>query len=113
MRKEEIITHWTGLEEGQKIKMRAIPYRHEGSTFDCDGIRITGKPEFIDSVLSRLKDLLEKENSMTRLQLNYQQAQDKNTKEMLNSYCCYIQVHKRGRQAQMVNAFCDARLIMR
>ena len=104
MRKEEILEHWRNLDPNQPLNPQMVPYKHEGSTYEEDGIRITGSREFIDAVLSRLKDLLEYEDDTTRLQLVYKQSQDRQTKRWLDSYNCYIQVHERGREAQMVNA---------
>ena len=37
---------------------RPVPYRHQGSTYDQDSLRITGSRAFIDAVLSRLTALL-------------------------------------------------------
>ena len=104
MKKAEILNRWRGLKARQTIEADPIAYKHTGSTFDQDGIRITGSQGFIDSVLSNLIDLLKQQNGRTRLQLNYQQAQDKDTHQLLDSYCCYIQVHERGRESQMMNA---------
>ena len=74
MRKNQALNHWNKLESDQALKPVPVPYKHTGSTYDQDGIRITGSPEFIDSVLSRLKDLLQYENGETRLQLVYNQS---------------------------------------
>ena len=85
-----------------------MAYKHQGSTYDQDGIRITGSEEFIDSVLSRLKDLLSAENGSTRLQVVYKQSTDRKTGATMNSHNCYVQVHERGDQAKMVNAYASA-----
>ena len=107
MNKEQIVNHWQGLKSNQPIAISPVPYKHQGSTYAEDGIRITGSKPFIDSVLSRLKDLLEHENSDTRLQLVYKQSVDKDTGVELPSFNCYIQVHERGHEARMCNAFID------
>ena len=107
MKKAEIIAHWGKLAANQAIEFGPVAYKHEGSTFDEDSIRITGSRDFIDSVLSRIKDVLEFENGTTRLQLSYQQAKEKNSGHLLDSYCCYIQVHERGPEAQMMAAFIE------
>ncbi len=109
MKKEEFLNHFEGIQENQKLKICAVPYKHEGSTYAEDGIRITGSRGFIDSVLSRLKDLLTHENGETRLQVVYKESVDRETQAPLNSWNCYLQVHQRGREAQMVNAMCSAR----
>tara|TARA_Y100000310_G_C20174698_1_gene575275 strand:+ start:230 stop:553 length:324 start_codon:yes stop_codon:yes gene_type:complete len=103
MRKAEIMKHWQSLDAGLPITPAPVPYKHKGSTFDQDGIRITGSPEFIDSVLSTLKGVLGCENGKTRLQLAYSQSVCKESGRKLDSFQCYVQVHDRGPQAQMVN----------
>ena len=105
MKKAEILEHWHRIPGNQPVYMHPVPYKHEGSTYDQDGIRITGSKQFIDSVLSKLKDLLGCEDDNTRLQLVYKRSVDKDTGEELDSYNCYIQVHERGREARMCNAF--------
>ena len=107
MRKEEIINHWQGIKANQPIAISPVPYKHTGSTYAEDGIRLTGSKPFIDSVLSRLTELLEHENSDTRLQLVYKQSVDKDTGVELPSFNCYVQVHERGQEARMCNAFID------
>ncbi len=105
MLKTETIAHWEGIKANQPIEISPVEYKHKGSTYAEDGLRITGSTYFIDSILSRIKDLLELENDNTRLQLVYKQSQDKDTGAMLDSYNCYIQVHERGGEAKMMNAF--------
>ncbi len=105
MQKAEMLDHWRGLTPNQPIAIRPVPYRHEGSTYTQDGIRITGSEAFIDSVLSRLTDLLDHENGDTRLQVVYKGSTDRETGAELGSHNCYVQVHERGGEAKMVNAF--------
>ena len=104
MKKSDFIQHWNLIEKDQKLEPCPIAYKHKGSTFDEDGIRILGSPEFIDSVLSRLKDLLDYENGQTRLSISHSEATDKNTGNPLGTYKVYIQVHERGHQARAINA---------
>lgn len=106
--KKAFLDLWRGMKRKRKLVVRPVPYKHEGSTFDQDGIRITGTRKFIDGVLSRLTELLEHENEETRLQLNYQQAVDKDTGRPLDSWTCYIQVHERGDEAKMANTLASA-----
>ena len=108
MKKKEILAHWQALPEGQPLRPSIVRYKHEGSTYAEDGIRITGSAKWIDAVLSRLKDLLKAENTQTRLQVSYQEATDKDTRQPLGSYACYVQVHDRGGEAKMVNAYASA-----
>ena len=104
MRKAEILNHWGQIKANQKISINAVAYKHKGSTYAEDGIRLTGSQEFIDSILSRLTDLLQYENGSSRLQLVYKESMDKDTGVPLNSFNCYIQVHERGNEAKMANA---------
>ena len=104
MKKAEFIKHWKMIEPNQPVKPTPIAYKHKGSTFDEDGIRILGSPEFIDSVLSRLKDVLEYENGRTRLSISHAEATDRHTGRPLGSYKVYVQVHERGSQAVAMNS---------
>jgi hypothetical protein len=103
MQKADFLNHWEGIETGRTLSPCPVPYKHEGSTYAEDGIRITGTPAFIDSVLSRLKDLLAFENGETRLQVVYKESTDRESGRSLDSFNCYVQVHQRGGQAIMAN----------
>jgi hypothetical protein len=48
--------------------------------------------------------LLEFESLETRLQVSYQESKNRETGEMLGSYNCYVQVHKRGGEAKAMNS---------
>ena len=104
MKKAQFLQHFQDIEKEQPIKISAVPYKHQGTTYQEDGIRITGSQEFIDSVLSRLTDLLSYENGSTRLQCVYKRTIDRETGSLTDSFNCYLQVHERGGQAQMMNA---------
>ncbi len=107
--KGAFLDHWRALPtedtRGAAKMMRSVAYKHRGSTFDQDGIRLTGSRAFIDAMLSTLKPLLERENLNERLQVNYTEATDRESGLPMGSWTCYIQVHERGREAKMVNAF--------
>lgn len=108
MRKKDLLGHWQGLRTDLPLTPSPVPYRHEGSTYAEDGIRITGSPQFIDAVLGRLKDLLKFEGTETRLQVSYRESGDKVTREPTGSYQCYVQVHERGDEAKVVNVLATA-----
>ena len=110
MQKKEFLQHFQGIEANQKINISPVPYKHKGSTYDEDGIRITGSKEFIDSILSRVKDLLNFENGTTRLQCVYKESVDRETQVPLDSWNCYLQVHQRGGEAIFINELMSARL---
>lgn len=96
MEKGPFLKHWAKLKANQKLSPKPVRYTHEGSTYAEDGIRITGSKAFVDSVLSRLKDLLAYECEETRLQVVYKKSTDRESGKALTSYNCYIQVHGRG-----------------
>lgn len=96
MEKKPFLKHWSSLRKNQKLQPKPVPYRHEGSTYVQDGIRITGSRTFVDSVLSRLKDLLAFEADETRLQVAYDRSTDRESGTKVSSYNCYVQVHARG-----------------
>jgi len=94
--KKAFLKHWSGLRANQKLNPKPVRYTHEGSTYAEDGIRITGSKAFVDSVLSRLKDLLKLAGDGTRLQVVYKRSTDRESGKTLTSYNCYVQVHERG-----------------
>jgi len=110
-RKEDALIHWANLDGAPPLKPKSIPYKQAGSTYGADGIRIEGSQEFIDAVLSRLKDLLDYENGETRLGLNYTQVENKPGAKpypFAGNWVCYVKVHQRGDEAQMMNAWLSA-----
>ena len=117
MGKKETLQHWESMEADQPIlkHMTPIPYKATGSSYGSCGIRIDGNPAFIDAVLSRLKDLIDGENAVTRLELSRQQVDGsklgkKFDKAELNAEVCYIRLHQRGGQAQAMNCAFDRKL---
>lgn len=109
MEKKEALRRWQNLEENQEILPHFTPIAADarGSTFGACGIRISGNPEFIDAVLSRLKDLLAAEAGSTRLALSRQPVKtvaismgDSVVEKSWNNAdtdaeTCYIQVRER------------------
>ena len=108
LRKEAFLAYWGAMKKKRGIRPRPVPYKHKGSTYAQDGIRITGSRMFVDQVISNLTSLLSFENDMTRLQVVYKQTVDRETEQPIDAWNCYIQVHERGGEAQMVNAFMSA-----
>ena len=109
MEKKEALRRWQNLEPNQEILPHFTPIAADarGSTFGACGIRISGNPEFIDAVLSRLKDLLSAEAGSTRLNLSRQPVKpvsikngetvtDKQWKNAdTDAETCYIQIRER------------------
>jgi hypothetical protein len=96
--KEEIMKYWKGLAGNLPLALKPIPYDHEGTTIQEDGIRITGSKEFITSVLSRLKDFITFENPNDKLVVSYRQSPKSFVKGNKNSYSFYLQVKERGKR---------------
>lgn len=97
--KEEIIGFWKNLRPDVPIAMRPIEYEHKGSTYGEDGLRLTGSPQFISSVLGRLKEFLNFETPATKLALSYRQTESPSKSAMgetKTSYVFYLQAKKRG-----------------
>lgn len=114
MPKELGLMYWQSMEPDQPIAphFEALPSKSAGSTYGACGIRIDGNPEFIDAVLSRLKDLIELESATTRLGFSRSRVKateikgDKKSFDNAarNAEVVYIRLHERGIEAQMANA---------
>lgn len=96
--KKEIIDAWEKMDPNASFTtLRVIPKGYKGSSLPYDGMRINGSPQFIDTTLAKLKDLLRYENPQTRLSVIYKQQIDTKTQMLRpNSYVAYIQVRQRG-----------------
>ena len=117
MKKDETLTHWKSLPANQPVlkHFHPIPYKSEGSSYGACGIRIDGTPEFIDAVLSRLKDVIDGENHVTRLELARTKVDGaklgkKFGKAVPNAEVCYVRLHVRGSQGAMASAVFDKHL---
>jgi hypothetical protein len=97
--KEEIINFWRNLRPDTPIQIKPIDYTHKGSTYGEDGMRLTGSPQFISSVLSRLKELLNSETPTTKLAVTYRQTESPSKAaagQNKTSYVFYIAAKQRG-----------------
>lgn len=109
MEKRIALQRWHDLQENQPILPHFTPIAADahGSTFGACGIRISGNPQFIDAVLSRLKDLLAAEAGATRLTLSRQSVKPvairngeaETVKQWANAdtdaETCYVQIRER------------------
>ena len=84
-KKSDVIQHWQSLKANMPIQMEPVPETHEGTRFRSDGLRITGSPGFINSIMSRIKDIVQMESDTIRLDVEYREIEnqggDSNTKE--------------------------------
>ncbi len=101
--KEEIMAYWQNLRADTPIQMNPIEYRHTGSTYGEDGIRLTGSPQFITSVMARLKEVLNFESPTTKLAVTYRQTESPSKVAMgegKTSYVFYVAARQRGQNAK-------------
>jgi hypothetical protein len=117
MKKAETLTTWKAMADNQPMlkHMNPIPYKARGSTYGACGIRIDGTPEFVESVMSHLKELIDGENHLTRLALSRTVVDGSGIgKELPNAAdkaeVCYIRLHVRGSEGAMASAIFDKHL---
>jgi hypothetical protein len=92
-KRQDVIDLWQKIRPYMPIQIQPVPQQHSGTRYRFDGIRITGTSGFINSVLSRLKDLLKYENSPgMKLDVEYQQIENKEGDLREARYVCYIHV---------------------
>lgn len=74
------------------------PSDFSGSKYatEISDIRITGSPEFVEAAGSLFKPLLEFEGDETRLEINLQRTENRDTGELTNNYALYLSVAERG-----------------
>lgn len=97
--KDEIIKMWSSINPETPISIKPISKDHVGSTYGEDGVRITGSPQFINSILGKIKSLLNHETTTTKLVVSYRETQSPSQVERGNlkkSYVFYVQTKERG-----------------
>lgn len=98
-KKADVLSHWKSLTPNLPIKMDAVPESHKGTRFRSDGLRVTGSPQFINSVLSRIKDMADFEKTGNRLDVEYRQIDTKssdNAELDFVFYCHLVQDDKKS-----------------
>ena len=108
--KEENLARWKKLPTNVNplSRMESIPYKARGSRYGACGVRIDGTPAFIDAVLGKLKDLLDGENHLTRLELARNPVMPVEiagkvkvfSNAEVNAEVCYIRLHERGHEGK-------------
>ena len=109
-KKAEVLETWSRMPENQSIitHMNTIPYKTSVSKFGACGIRIDGTPQYIDAVLSHMKELLVGENQITRLERSRNDAVSEfkaSPNAEKGGEVCYIRLHMRGREGQVAAGF--------
>lgn len=62
---KEVLEKWKTLKP-TPLAMEPVPASHKGLRLSADGIRLTGRGEFIAAVLARLKDVLTAEKDPSK-----------------------------------------------
>ena len=102
-KKSDVLKFWHMLME-LPIFPKPISTRHRGSAYNQDAIRITGTSDFINSILSRMKDFLRYQgNPGVDLDVDYRQIVDKYDRPVPAKYVCYIRL----REKKIVNKKLD------
>jgi hypothetical protein len=94
-KKDDIMKLWASLHAHNFIIPRPIPIHHKGSSYSEDTLRITGTSDFINSILSRIKDLLRYETPSLDLDVTYHQIADKYERPIDDKFVCYIKVRQK------------------
>lgn len=81
------------------------PDGHSGSAFPTpiSQVRITGRPEFIKNVARLFKWFNTWESSATRLAINLQKIEDRDSGELTENYALYLSTAMRGNQGAISN----------
>ncbi|MXV60950.1 hypothetical protein GS429_02465 [Natronorubrum sp. JWXQ-INN-674] len=74
------------------------PNGFTGSTFptDISTIRVTGDPQFIETVAGLFSWIVGMEDYSRRVEINLQKTEDKETGEQTENYALYLSVAERG-----------------
>ena len=92
--KAEFMRFWSRLRSDVPIAASPIPAGFKGSTYTQDAIRVTGSPDFINSVLGRLKDFILYQTPSIKLDAEYRQAKDVEGNPIAGRYAAYIKLRQ-------------------
>lgn len=102
VRKKEAMKWLNSLDEPTAHELRNAfvpkPSGFKGSTYptSISNIRITGDPKFVETVAGLLKPIQRLEGSRTRVEINLQKTEDRETGELTGNYALYLSVAERG-----------------
>lgn len=74
------------------------PKGFTGSSYptSVSNVRITGDPTFVETVAGLLKPIQQLEDTSTRVEINLQETEDRDTGEFTENYALYLSVADRG-----------------
>jgi len=110
VRKQDTLRWLTNLDTPSEDELIAAvtpqPTDHPGSKYatEISSIRVTGDPVFVETVAALLKPLLAWESSATRLAINLQETEDRDTGDLTGNYALYLSAAVRGREGAMSRA---------
>jgi uncharacterized Zn finger protein (UPF0148 family) len=102
VRKADAMKWLNSLDEptASELKRAVIPKPSgfTGSTYptSISNIRVTGDPAFIETVAGLLKPIQDLEGSGTRVEINLQHTEDRDSGELTGNYALYLSVAERG-----------------
>lgn len=102
VRKADAMKWLDGLDEPTAADLKRAfipkPKGFTGSTYptSISNIRVTGDPAFIETVAGLLKPIQDLEGSGTRVEMNLQQTEDRDSDELTGNYALYLSVAERG-----------------
>jgi hypothetical protein len=102
VRKADAMKWLDGLDEPTATELKRSlvpkPSGFTGSTYptSISNIRVTGDPAFVETVAGLLKPIQDLEGSGTRVEINLQQTEDRDTGELTGNYALYLSVAERG-----------------
>lgn len=76
-KKSDVMQSWNNLKPNLPLNMQPVSEHNKGSRFRYDGIRVTGTAQFINGIMSRIKDMMQYENEVHRLDIEYRQIPSK------------------------------------
>lgn len=102
VRKQQAMEWLSSLSEPTAAELRHSflpkPSDFTGSTYptSISNIRITGDAKFVETVAGLLKPIQELEGGNTRIEINLQETEDRDTGETTGNYALYLSVAERG-----------------
>lgn len=84
----------------EELKQSVIPKPtgFTGSKYptEISEVRVTGTPDFVEAIAGFLKPLQNYENDKTRVEINLQQTENRDTGAFTDNYALYLSVAERG-----------------
>lgn len=101
VRKEDAMKWLNSLDRPSYSELKQAfvtkPTGFSGSTYptSISNVRLTGDPAFIETVAALLQPIQDLENGRTRVEVNLQQTEDRDTGELTDNYALYLSVAER------------------